>query len=133
MRRHAVFALDFHDPQQHGVKFPHWKQVSSVIIVHTKSTYKMFEWDERKSASNLLKHGISFEEARLIFEGPVVSWMDDRQDYGETRTISIGLIYQVVAVAVVHTDRQGKTRLISARLANRQERKFYDDHQQKTS
>ena len=89
----------------------------------------MFEWDERKSASNLQKHGISFEEACLIFEGRIFSWTDDRLDYGETRMISIGLIHQVVAVAVVHTDRQGKTRLISARLANRQERKRYDDHQ----
>jgi uncharacterized DUF497 family protein len=32
-----------------------------------------FEWDEGKNAANLLKHGISFEEAQLIFEGPIVS------------------------------------------------------------
>ena len=89
----------------------------------------MFEWDEKKSTGNLKKHGISFEEASLIFEGPTLSWTDDRIDYGEQRTVSIGLIQGVVAVAVVHTDRKGKTRIISARLANRRERKFYDDHQ----
>jgi uncharacterized DUF497 family protein len=88
-----------------------------------------FEWDRNKSDGNLRKHGISFEEASLIFEGPRFSWTDDRSDYGETRTVSIGLIHQVVVVVVVHTDRQGSTRIISARLANHRERKRFDDHQ----
>ncbi|NKE48766.1 BrnT family toxin [Roseomonas frigidaquae] len=88
----------------------------------------MFEWDEEKSAANLIKHGISFEEAILIFDGDILSWIDGRLDYGETRTISIGLIRGLVAVAVVHTDRNGTTRIISARLASRRERKLYNDH-----
>ena len=88
----------------------------------------MFEWDERKNAANLTKHGISFDEAQLIFEGPVLSWVDDRADYGEVRTISIGLVRNLVAVAVVHTDRNGRTRIISARLANRGERRRYHEH-----
>jgi uncharacterized DUF497 family protein len=88
----------------------------------------MFEWDEEKNQQNLAKHGISFDEASLIFEGPVLSWTDDRTDYGETRTISLGLIRGQVAVAVVHTDRNGQTRIISARLANRRERRLYDEH-----
>lgn len=88
----------------------------------------MFEWDEKKSAANLLKHGISFEEARLIFEGPILSRVDGREDYGEVRQISIGLIRNVVAVAVVHTDRNGAKRIISARLANRNERRRYHEH-----
>ena len=88
----------------------------------------MFEWDDEKSVQNLEKHGISFDEACLIFEGRTLSWVDSRIDYGETRTISLGLIREAVAVAVIHTDREGKTRLISARLANRRERKLYDEH-----
>lgn len=87
-----------------------------------------FEWDQEKSAKNLEKHGISFEEACLIFDGPVLSRVDDRIDYGEQRTVSIGLIRGLVAVVVVHTDRSGNTRLISARLANRNERSRYDEH-----
>ena len=87
-----------------------------------------FEWDEQKSAANVAKHGISFEEARLIFDGVVLSWTDDRADYGEIREISIGLIRELVAVTVVHTDRNGKTRIISARLANRNERRLYHEH-----
>jgi uncharacterized DUF497 family protein len=87
-----------------------------------------FEWDEHKNRANLLKHGISFQEAELIFEGPIFSRPDNRFDYGEVRILSIGLIREIVAVAVVHTDRDGTVRLISARLANRQERKAYHDH-----
>ncbi len=88
-----------------------------------------FEWDADKNAANLEKHGISFEEASLIFEGSVLSWVDDRFDYGEERFVSIGLIQGIVAVVVVHTDRDGVSRLISARLANRSERRRYDEHQ----
>lgn len=88
----------------------------------------MFEWDDDKNAENLRKHGIGFEEASLIFEGPVLSWTDARIDYGETRMISLGCIRALVAVAVVHTDREGKTRIISARLANRRERRLYGEH-----
>jgi uncharacterized protein len=86
------------------------------------------QWDEDKNRANLLKHGISFQEAELIFEGPVFSRQDARFDYGEVRTLSIGLIHEVVAVAVVHTDRNGEVRIISARLANRRERKAYHEH-----
>lgn len=88
----------------------------------------MFEWDAEKNQQNLAKHGINFEEASLIFAGPVLSWADDRIDYGETRTISLGLIRELIAVAVVHTDRNGQVRIISARLANRRERRLYDEH-----
>ena len=87
----------------------------------------IFEWDERKNAANAKKHEITFEEAKLIFEGPVVTWIDDRSEYFEVRQISIGLIREVLAVTVVHTDRNGVTRIISARLANRKERKLFDD------
>lgn len=88
----------------------------------------MFEWDDEKNRRNLAKHGIGFEEACLIFEGSTMSWVDRRTDYGETRTISLGSIRELVAVVVVHTNRNGKTRIISARLANRRERRLYDEH-----
>ncbi len=88
----------------------------------------MFEWDEHKNVANLAKHGISFDEARLIFDGTIVSWTDDRVDYSERRDISIGLIREIVVVTVVHTDRNGIKRIISARLANRTERRLYHEH-----
>ena len=87
-----------------------------------------FEWDEAKNASNLIKHGISFDEATLIFEGSVLTVPDVRFDYGESRSISIGSIQSVVFVSVVHTERNGSIRIISARLANRTERRLYREH-----
>ncbi len=87
-----------------------------------------YEWDAAKNITNQIKHGISFEEARLIFEGDVLTGVDGRRDYGETRYISIGAIQGLIVIAVIHTDRDGTTRIISARLANRSERQKYHDH-----
>lgn len=90
-----------------------------------------FEWDERKNASNLKKHGIRFEEAISIFEGPVLTAADERHDYGENREISIGLLEGVVVLSVAHTDRNGMTRIISARRASRPERKLFYEYLEK--
>lgn len=84
-----------------------------------------FEWDENKNASNLKKHGISFEEACEIFNSPILTREDKRENYGEARHISYGILGDVVVAAVVHTDRNDKIRIISARLANRTERRLY--------
>ena len=86
-----------------------------------------FEWDEDKNRANIEKHGIGFETASRIFEGRLVSWVDDRSDYGEVRRHSIGQIGGLVVLAVIHTDRDGVTRIISARRANRLERKRYEE------
>jgi uncharacterized protein len=107
---------------------------SCCIVTTNVLTYLMnFEWDDDKDRANQAKHGISFEEASLIFEGSILSKVDDRFEYGEERRISIGLIREVAAVVVVHTDRDGAIRIISARLANRDERRRYHEHQQRTT
>ena len=87
----------------------------------------MFEWDETKSRANVAKHGVSFETASRIFEGPVLTKADARRDYGEVREISIGAVEATTILAVVHTDRSGRTRIISARPAKRQERRRYEE------
>lgn len=92
-----------------------------------------YEWDAAKNAANQIKHGISFEEARLIFEGFVLTGVDSRRDYGETRYTSIGAVEGVIVIVVVHTDRNDITRIISARLANRKERQKYHDHLRRSS
>ncbi|OFX13062.1 MAG: hypothetical protein A2516_10720 [Alphaproteobacteria bacterium RIFOXYD12_FULL_60_8] len=84
-----------------------------------------FIWDANKNASNRKKHGLSFEKACRIFEGKVVTFVDDRWDYGEVRHVSYGEIDSVMVVVVVHTDRDGLTRVISARKAKERERKKY--------
>ena len=92
-----------------------------------------FDWGHAKNEANLEKHGISFDEAKHIFDGPILTRADDRQDYGEQRYISIGALSPTAVLVVVHTERSGKTRLISARKANRQERKRYDGHLKEAS
>lgn len=92
----------------------------------------MYEWDADKNQKNVEKHGIDFETAKRIFDSPIVSRRDERKDYNETRYVSIGIIDQVAMIVVVHTSRQGRIRLISARPASRRERKIYYEQIQKT-
>ena len=92
-----------------------------------------FEWDENKNIANLKKHGISFEEAALIFKGVVWSRIDSREDYGEVREISTGLIGGRAVAVVVHTDRMNTVRIVSARLASKTERKVYYDYYKKNA
>lgn len=90
-----------------------------------------FEWDDHKNQNNLIKHGISFEEAKDVFDDPnLLTFEDNRFPYGETRLISVGKIFlttqkKMVIVVVVHTPRGQSMRLISARKANERERKRY--------
>lgn len=86
-----------------------------------------FEWDEAKNRRNIEKHGVSFEYASRIFEGITLDVLDNRHDYGEERIISIGMLAQVAILTVVHTDRDGRCRIISARPAKRSERRRYDE------
>lgn len=86
-----------------------------------------FEWDERKADSNRSKHGVSFQEASWAFLDPnAIEYDDDRQDYGEMRTILIGKAASEV-LFVVYTERGVRTRIISARRATRHERQRYYD------
>jgi uncharacterized DUF497 family protein len=86
----------------------------------------MTEWDGAKNLQNIAKHGVSFELAQRIFDGPVLTWIDDRRDYGEQREVSIGMVDGVLVLTVAHTDRSGVRRLISARPASRRERSRYE-------
>lgn len=88
---------------------------------------RAFEWDETKNRANIAKHGIGFRRACGIFDGQVFTFVDDRLDYGEVREISIGRIEAIVVLVVVHTDRAGVTRIISARPAKRAERMRYEE------
>jgi uncharacterized DUF497 family protein len=51
-----------------------------------------FEWDENKRQQVKKERGVDLLYAALIFEGDVMSWVDDRQDYGEERRVSLGLV-----------------------------------------
>ena len=99
-----------------------------VIIINYIYNYGMiFEWDTSKNQANIRKHGVSFETAQRIFEGPVLTWLDDRKDYGEDRYISVGKVESVALIVVAHTSRDDRIRLISARPAARKERQAYHE------
>ena len=85
-----------------------------------------FEWDATKNVENIRKHGIDFNEAKTVFDGPTLDRVDDRFDYGETRTVSIGLLNGIRCIVVTHTDRGRIVRLISARKALKHERKRFE-------
>src|SRR5262249_50018109 len=84
-----------------------------------------FEWDERKAASNLDKHGVSFEQATLAFDD-AFAWVeqDHTEDYGEDRFILIGCALHSI-LYVVYTERGERIRIISAREAYDYERRDY--------
>lgn len=84
-----------------------------------------FEWDEDKRQRVLAERRVDILHAALIFEGPVLTRVDDRRDYGEGRQISIGLVDGECFV-VVHTPREGRTRLITAWKGGRHDRDIYE-------
>jgi uncharacterized protein len=85
-----------------------------------------FEWDSAKDASNLRKHGVPFDFAKSAWDDSGrVERPDTRSDYGEPRCISFARIGVRVYV-ITHTQREGRTRIISARKANSRETRNYE-------
>lgn len=83
-----------------------------------------FEWDRRKSDTNLAERGFGFDFAALIFEGSTIEEVDGRRDYGEVRVQALGEVDGLVLM-VVYTDRGDVRRIMSARLANRKEKALW--------
>lgn len=83
-----------------------------------------FEWDEEKRQRTLKERGIDILYAALIFEGKTLTRTDDRNDYGEERLISLGMV-DGEAFVVVHTQREGIIRLITAWKGGRKDREYY--------
>jgi len=87
-----------------------------------------FEWDPDKSNTNLKKHGISFHEASTVFGDPLsITFSDPDRSILEHRFLTFGYSRMNELLVVVHTERHGKIRIISARCATRQERKIYEN------
>jgi uncharacterized protein len=89
-----------------------------------------FEWDEKKNQSNIMKHGISFENAAFVFSDMnSISVFDYEHSVNEDRWITIGRIRNSSVIVVVHTDRIRSEyeyiRIISARNANKKEIEEY--------
>ncbi len=87
-----------------------------------------FEWDKNKAASNLSKHGVSFDEARTAFDDPLyIDFYDPDHSYDEHRYIIIGQSMQNSLLIISYTERGNVIRLISARKATRKERETYEE------
>jgi len=87
-----------------------------------------FEWDPKKATANVKKHGVTFQEAATIFGDPLAITFDDPDhSLSENRYITFGLSLQKRLIVVSHTERGERTRIINARLMNREERKIYEE------
>ena len=95
----------------------------------------LFEWDEEKARSNERKHGVSFERAKFAFDDPYALLEQDRIESGELRWQTIGLVEGIIILLIAHTIvEQGENeiiRIISARRANRQEQRRYEQNREK--
>ena len=88
----------------------------------------LFEWDETKSRANFRKHRISFGEASTVFGDALSVTIDDPQhSAGELRYVTLGYSAEHRLLVVVHMDRGDRVRIISARMATRNERETYEE------
>jgi uncharacterized DUF497 family protein len=86
-----------------------------------------FEWDDAKATSNLRKHGVSFDDAVTVFDDPLAVTRDDPDhSEDELRFVTIGSSKAGHLLVVCHSDRPDRIRLISARKANRRERRYHE-------
>ena len=87
-----------------------------------------FEWDENKAEANLSKHGVSFDEAKTVFDDPLyIDFYDPDHSDDEDRYIIIGESQQRRVLIVSYTEHDHKTRLINAREVTPREREDYEE------
>lgn len=85
-----------------------------------------FCWDDSKAASNLTKHGVSFELATFAFDDPMRLERTDAFSHDEYRSIVIGKVANMILTVVYAAPTDHLYRMISARLATRSERSDYE-------
>lgn len=87
-----------------------------------------FEWDERKSNENIRKHGVSFEEAKTVFNDPFAMTISDPEhSTQEDRYIDVGMSSRGRILMVWYTEREPNIRIIGSRKAPRSERRQYEE------
>ena len=93
-------------------------------------SYLSFEWDQNKAESNKRKHGVTFDEAGSVFDDEYSRLIPDPDSsFGEERFIIIGVSQKSNTLVVCHCYRyeDNNVRLISARKADKRERKQYEE------
>ena len=91
-----------------------------------------FEWDEEKSKRNVRKHGVTFEEAKTVFNDPfAITIADPDHSAEEERYLDIGLSVKERVLVVWYTEREENIRIIGCRRATPSERKTYEEKQER--
>ena len=86
-----------------------------------------YDWGPDKAIANINKHGVSFEEAKTVFDNPLaVIFSDEINSVGEQREIIVGHSASNLLLMVSFTERPDTVRLISARLVTPKERDRYE-------
>ncbi|MFN4978920.1 MAG: BrnT family toxin [Pseudanabaena sp.] len=87
-----------------------------------------YEWDENKATKNLAKHGVSFTEAKTIFDDPMyVDFYDLDHSEDEERYLIVGESNRGRLLIVSYTERRELIRIISAREVTKSEREAYEE------
>jgi len=87
-----------------------------------------FEWDSAKAASNIRKHGVSFEEAVSVFyDALAATGTDPDHSVDEERFVTFGVSSTGRLLVVSHTEHEAAIRIISARAATPSERRIYEE------
>ena len=87
----------------------------------------IFEWDPVKAEANFKKHGVTFAEGMTIFDDEnAITIYDYSHSQEEDRFADLGMSKNGNMLSVVYTEREDRIRLIHARRANREERRFYE-------
>lgn len=87
-----------------------------------------FEWDQNKASFNISKHGISFDEAKSVFDDPLyIDFFDPDHSIDEHRYIILGRSLNKRLLLVAYTEREDIIRIISARETSRKERRDYEE------
>jgi len=89
-----------------------------------------FEWNGRKAASNIRKHGVNFDEASTVFDDPLAAIFDDETHSStEARELIVGYSITGRLLLVSFAEQPGSMlRLISARVATKRERQDHEDN-----
>jgi len=87
-----------------------------------------FEWDKNKAVFNISKHGVSFDEAKTVFNDPLyVDFFDPDHSHNEYRYIIIDQSLNNRLLLVAYTEKENTIRLINARELTQRERKDYEE------
>ena len=119
-----------------GMRWP-WPDCPFLLTGYTYLLYnksmeeRRIVWDEEKNEKNKRKHRISFETARFVFADPNRLERIDRSEgnmSGEMRWQSLGIAEGVLFVVYTERETDNETRIITARLADKAERRSYNGH-----